>query len=360
MAKDRDRDELEDAALREELEAYQEQTSQERTERERLHKVLETAEAEIADLREDLDQAHWELEECRRDAKLNTSRAKESAREEMKDRHLKEMSMKDEIISLLKEKLATERKNAGLSLGGESSTSESVEGDKEPPKVAEERTAKKMTLPTLQKFGGDGDAFDRWLRKFFHYAELEQWTERQKLLQLELYLLGRAKQVYEVLPTSAKDTFPRAVESLKKRLQPVANEALLSSQLMKRKQRAGESVSTYTQELEALFEKSYGKRQGMDLASKELLKSDLFVQGLSLKWQEKVLPSAVTFPDALHQARAAEEQDTLLGELHHGRPPDKSSDKPPPSRSPLIIHLISVTVKQFALPPTPPSPCSHA
>ena len=102
---------------------------------------------------------------------------------------------------------------------------------------------------------------------------------------------------------------------------------------MKRKQRAGESVSTYAQELEVLFEKSYGKRQGMDLASKELLKRDLFIQGLSLKWQEKVLPSAATFADALHQARAAEEQDTLLGELHRGRPPDKSSDKPPPSRS---------------------------
>ena len=86
--------------------------------------------------------------------------------------------MKDEIISLLKEKLATERKSAGLSLGGGSSASESVGGDKEPPKVAEERTtSKKMTLPTLQKFGGDGDAFDRWLRKFSHYAELEQWTE---------------------------------------------------------------------------------------------------------------------------------------------------------------------------------------
>ena len=74
---------------------------------------------------------------------------------------------------------------------------------------------------------------------------------------------------------------------------------------MKRKQRTGESVSTYAQELEVLFEKSYGKREGMELASKELLKRDLFVQGLSLKWQEKVLPSAATFADALHQAQAA-------------------------------------------------------
>ena len=61
-----------------------------------------------------------------------------------------------------------------------------------------------------------------------------------------------------------------------------------------------------------------------------LLKRDLFIQGLSLKWQEKVLPSAATFADALHQAQAAEEQDTLLGELHHGHPLDKSPDKPYP------------------------------
>ena len=53
--------------------------------------------------------------------------------------------------------------------------------------------------------------------------------------------------MYEVLPTSEKDTFSKAVESLKKRLQPVANEALLSTQLMKRKQKSGESVSIYTQ-----------------------------------------------------------------------------------------------------------------
>ena len=109
VANNRDRDELEDAALREELEAYQEQASQEHAEREQLHKVLETVEAEITDLREDLDQAHWELEECRRNTELNASQAKESAHEEMKDRHLKEMSMKDEITSLIKEKLATER-----------------------------------------------------------------------------------------------------------------------------------------------------------------------------------------------------------------------------------------------------------
>ena len=34
-------------------------------------------------------------------------------------------------------------------------------------------------------------------------------------------------------------------------------------------------------------DKSYGRRAGMDEESKQLLKRDLFVQGLLLKWQEK-------------------------------------------------------------------------
>ena len=54
----------------------------------------------------------------------------------------------------------------------------------------------------------------------------------------------------------------------------------------------------------------------MDQASKDMLKRDLFVQGLLWKWQEKVLPSANTFDDALYQARIAEEQERQLSDLH--------------------------------------------
>ena len=47
-----------------------------------------------------------------------------------------------------------------------------------------------------------------------------------------------------------------------------------------------------------------------------MLKRDFFVQGLQLKWQEKVLPSAETFSAALHQARAAEQQEKQLSNIH--------------------------------------------
>ena len=44
----------------------------------------------------------------------------------------------------------------------------------------------------------------------------------------------------------------------------------------------------------------------MDAESRQMLTRDLFVQGLLLKWQKKVLPSATTFVDALYQAKVAE------------------------------------------------------
>ena len=91
--------------------------------------------------------------------------------------------------------------------------------------------------------------------KFLHYAELEKWTDREKLLQLELHLGGRAEKLYEVLPEEEKADFCKALGS---RLRPVCSEALLSARLMKRKHKETESVDEYAREFEALFGKSYG------------------------------------------------------------------------------------------------------
>ena len=67
----------------------------------------------------------------------------------------------------------------------------------------------------------------------------------------------------------------------------------------------------------------------MDQALKELLKRDLFVQGFTYKWQEKVLPSASSFGDALHQARLAEEQHKQLNELYSRHSTDKVQPRKP-------------------------------
>lgn len=90
-------------------------------------------------------------------------------------------------------------------------------------------------------------------------------------------------------------------------------------------------LDDYAREFERLFEDSYGHRAEVDAKFKGVLKRDIFVQGLLLKWQEKVLPSAETFADALHQARTAEEQEKQLGEMHPKTP--KEAAKDPPGKS---------------------------
>ena len=172
----------------------------------------------------------------------------------------------------------------------------------------------------LSYFNGDGatdnGAFDRRVKKLQRCAEIDSWSDREQLLQFDLHLTGRAEATYDVLPPEVKTTFKAAVDALRDHLQPVKREALKSAELIKKKQMQNESVDSYAQEFERLFMKSYGSRGGMDTETKEMLKRDLFVQGLLLKWQKKVLPSADSFSDALYQARAAEEQEKQLSELH--------------------------------------------
>lgn len=86
--------------------------------------------------------------------------------------------------------------------------------------------------------------------------------------------------------------------------------------MIRRRQKFGETVDVYAKDFEQLFEQSYGCQTRMDEGSRNMLKKDLFVQELLLKWQEKVLSLAETYVDALHQAQANEEQSRQLAILH--------------------------------------------
>ena len=255
----------------------------------------DSAEEHVADARDEIDQIQWELENLYKDVEIKVARAKNAVQEEMREAHSREIAVRDDMIALLKEKVALlegrrrpeEEECPNLGGGSDPPAVEAARTlevhETSPVELHMPSTTRKMTLPPLARFSGDSkddDAFDRWVRKLLQHAELEHWTDREKLLQLELHLSGRAEQIYELLPAEAQATFSAAVESLRQRLHPVKSEALLSAQLMKRKQKQAESVEEYAQDFESLFEKSYGRRAGMDHASKELLRRDLFVQGL--------------------------------------------------------------------------------
>ena len=290
---------------------------------------------ELDDANDRIDQLEWRLEQREYKIELRVAKAKDRAQED----HRKELEARDELITLLKEKLqrlspAEVRPSvlgSGCTTTSDKENKKNAVGEKkasDSTSTASGRTVR-VNLPPLPTFSGDEskgdeDSFDRWIRKLEKYAELEQWSDREKLLQLELRLKGRAEQVFNVLPKESVCDFSTAVDSLRKRLAPVRREALLSAQLIKRKQKHTESVDQYAQDFETLFDRSYGRRSGMDQESKDLLKWDLFILGLAMKWQEKVLLSAKDFGDCLHQARAAEEQERQLKEIHHTRSAEHS------------------------------------
>ena len=145
---------------------------------------------------------------------------------------------------------------------------------KDPEPVPSRGWTVRLSLPALSTYSGeenrdDEDSFERWVRKLEKYAELETWSDKEKLVQLEIRLAGRDERLFEVLPKESKGSFNTAVDSLKKRLAPARRDALLSAQLMKRKQLPSESVDQYAQEFETLFDCSYGRRSGMDQESIE-------------------------------------------------------------------------------------------
>ena len=266
------------------------------------------------------------LVEMEQETTLRVTQTTEQLRQDLESRHKREIKAQVELISMLRLQTHTrsthtsdestgrinndpppssdgrglDTHHEGLQQMSLNSAHHGSETDNSP------RTGgpiQQISLPPLATFDGkehdNGNAFDRWSRKLRRYAELQKWTDRDTLLQLELHLTGRAEEIYEVLPETVKRSPDSAMSALRERLHPVRNDALVSAQLMRRRQEPQETVDTYAQAFEQLFGKSYGRHQGMDVTSRATLKRDLFVQGLLLKWQEKVLPSAETFEDAL-------------------------------------------------------------
>ena len=356
----------------------------------------------IIDLENRLGRAQRELSEVNQKFEFTVMKVKEELRGEMLQLHSKELQARDYLVQLLREKVdrLEEDMSGNVELDGSpvfregtvlcptggtdmstvvSDTSSGAPGSRpeliqtatargadEKSSEGRKRTAaeipdsgsRPIKLPALATFNGedteDVGSFSRWLHKLERAAELYKWTDREKLIQFELLLTGRAEKIYELLSDSVKESFQTATEALHKRLTPVRREALVSAQLMRRRQQNTETVDQFAQDFEKLFDQSYGQRAGMDEESRSMLKRDLFVQGLLLKWQEKVLPSAETFTDALHQARVMEEQARQLAKLH----PTGNRQQHPSTRSRGASEASSSSGEKNAPPDSTPTTTS--
>ncbi len=191
-----------------------------------LEAIVAEAREEVAELQDVANRADQKLRNLEKDQELEMLRGKERVRNEFKEAHDQDIRAKDDLIQLLKAKVESLERNArghiteapgaatvpvsrddAYALGGGSPREEdSVSQMREHPadkdgvspsqSMDSSGTACRLRLPPLPKFScedrDDADAMARWLRKLDRHAEIKKWSTRERLLQFEMHLAGRA------------------------------------------------------------------------------------------------------------------------------------------------------------------------
>lgn len=100
------------------------------------------------------------------------------------------------------------------------------------------------------KFAGTAEeSLDQWLMDIDEYAICVKWSESQKVSSLPLLLHGRAKQIYQDLPTTAKSSWPSVLHKLEESFGIDAATNILTFQKLDRAQGQNESVRDYAKDL---------------------------------------------------------------------------------------------------------------
>ena len=170
-------------------------------------------------------------------------------------------------------------------------------------------------LPPLPEFSGDdqtsvNNSFQQWLEQFEMVAELAEWPEHIKLKQLALRFRGPAQAYFQTCSDEQKHDYRALVQAMSKRFTPVRIQALECSAFHERKQSRKESVDTYAQELQRLFQRAYpsavrGNTDAQEMGQAVL--SSQFVGGLVPEIKRKIAYlEGATFSELWQKARFEE------------------------------------------------------
>ena len=211
------------------------------------------------------------------------------------------------------EKLNEERKGGELSAKEMTAETTSTKAETESETMfTPVRLGSAYGFPQQQKFSGedpDGDTFEDWIEQFEMVAKLYKWSEAAKLVNLITRLHGPAYSFYRACLPEQKESYVVLKQELTKRFTPVQMQAIQSELFHDRKQKDGESVDEYAQDLRRLFRKAYGKAQQGSQEAEKMGRSVLayqFVAGLCQKLKAKIAGSEGNFEQLLTRARFEE------------------------------------------------------
>ena len=169
-------------------------------------------------------------------------------------------------------------------------------------------------LPPIPKFTGegqgtDGETFQEWLEQFEMVADVCQWNDQTKLVNLTMRLCGPAYSFYRTCSSDQRYDYKQLVQELSQRFTPVRIPAVQSNMFHERKQGCTESVDEYAQDLKCLFYKAYPRSQQNSREAEEMGQSVLgcqFIAGLQPEIKAKLVGSEGSFDVLLTKARFEE------------------------------------------------------
>ena len=175
------------------------------------------------------------------------------------------------------------------------------------------KTSRRGKAPPVDPYTGEDPEirFEDWLPALNRAATWNEWSEGEKLIQLAGHLRGRALQEWNLLDGSECDTWKKATEAIKARLDQ-GTKVLAAQDFRHTTQKEFETVTDFICRLERAFRIAYG----VDPISKETREAFLYGQLQEGLRQELMRSSAVygarSYPELMMAAKNEEQRQKEL------------------------------------------------
>lgn len=113
---------------------------------------------------------------------------------------------------------------------------------------------KPLVLP--DSFAGE-TGWDEWITHFENVADVNGWTEEQKLKWIKVRLTGRAQKAFQRLTEAARCDYKEAKKALKARFEPESKKTLYQAEFQTRRKKKSENWADFAEDLRLLADKAF-------------------------------------------------------------------------------------------------------
>ena len=117
---------------------------------------------------------------------------------------------------------------------------------------------KPVVLPDT--FTGEA-GWDDWICHFENVADVNGWTNAQKLKWIKVRLTGRAQKAFQRLSAEARADYKEAKKALKARFEPESKKTRYQAEFQTRRKKKSENWADFVEDLRVLADKAFPELQ---------------------------------------------------------------------------------------------------